>query len=387
MNHRWRLRRRRFYLWAQGVTALAHIVPTLGLAAVLPWPIAVVTGVALCASIAARFLSSRPDGRRGLWVTRLVDEPLCCQWAASLLSLPLFIPSLLSLALLSRVGGVPAFGLRTSALVAYGAALALAVWGVWVRRRLVVVRRLELPITGLSSELDGYRIAQLSDLHIGNFDRRATAARWVARTNALQPNLVVVTGDLVTTGTEFYSDVAEALSGLNAEDGVICILGNHDQWDDARCRALLSAQGLTVLSNGWRAISKSTGTLVIAGLDDPYTGKANLEATLRGRPEGAPTILLSHYPEWFDAAVEYELPLVLSGHTHGGQLGVPFLADRLNLATLTGQRSRGLFRKGASLLYVHAGLGTTGPPIRLGVPPEIALFTLRAALANPGTSA
>jgi hypothetical protein len=192
----------------------------------------------------------------------------------------------------------------------------------------------------------------------------------------LKPDLVVVTGDLVTSGTEFYADVAEALAHVRAPDGVVCILGNHDQWDDRSCRAALRARGIVVLENDQRTIERNGAKLVLAGLDDPYTGKADLNATLSGIPEQSPTILLSHYPEWFEPAAQRKVALVLSGHTHGGQLGVPFFGDRLNLAVLSRQRSRGLYRAGQTYLYVNAGLGTTGPPIRLGVPPEIALFTL-----------
>jgi predicted MPP superfamily phosphohydrolase len=366
------------------VTLIAHLVPSLGFCALLRWPFALTIGGALWAVTAWRLVTLHPEGRRPLWVTRLLDEPLCCQWAASLLSLPLLLPCTLALWEVTRLRVVPGleFGFASSALTAYASGLVLAVWGTWGRRRWFVVRRLEVPIRGLSGEFDGYRVVQLSDLHIGNFDRKAGAARWVARVNGLKPNLVVVTGDLVTSGTEFYPDVAEVLADLRAVDGVICILGNHDQWDEGRCRSLLQARGLTVLTNQWCQITKAGAALIVAGLGDPFTGKADLDVTLRGRPEHAPTLLLSHYPDWFEPAAEKGVDLVLSGHTHGGQLGVPFFADRLNLAALMGQRGRGLFRQGQSAMYVNAGLGTTGPPLRLGIPPEIALIALRSPLAG-----
>jgi predicted MPP superfamily phosphohydrolase len=333
------------------------------------------------AAAAFRLLRLGPDKRRPTWLTRFVDEPLSCHWAASLLATVVFVPTALLGWLLSAARIVPAqaFGVPDAALVAYAVGLITAAWGTWGRRRLVVVRRFELPLAGLGSELDGYRVAQLSDLHIGSYDTIRTGARWVAQTNALAPDLVVVTGDLVTSGTEFYPDVAQVLSELRAADGVLCILGNHDQWNAARFVAALRERGLTVLDNESRAIQRGGATLVVIGLGDPYTGRADLPAALRGRMPGAPTILLSHYPDYFEAAARERVELVLSGHTHGGQLGLPFFADRLNLATLTRQRPRGLFRSGSSHLYVNAGLGTTGPPVRLGVAPEIALFVLRSA--------
>ena len=373
------MKRRRFFWSAQAVTVLMHAVPLLALGTVLSWVASTLVALGLWATTATRLLRLGPDQRRPHWVTRWVDEPLCCHWAASLLGSALFVPFALITLGLRGWSALPG-----AALWAYATGLICAAWGTWGRRRWVVVRNLDLPLARLPNELEGYRVAQLSDLHIGSFDGPRAGARWVRRTNTLKPDLVVVTGDLVTSGTEFYTDAAEVLSGLQAPDGVICILGNHDQWDAGRFEAALRARGLTVLSNDSRVIRRGEAALVIAGLGDPYTEKADLVATLRGRIAGAPTILLSHYPEWFEAAAREQVELVLSGHTHGGQLGVPFLADRFNLATLTRQRPRGLFRSGASWLYVNAGLGTTGPPVRLGVAPEIALFALRSESGTAG---
>lgn len=376
-------KRRRFFWGAQVVTAVMHAVPLLALSAVVPWVASALVVLGLWAGAALRLLRLGPDRRRPAWVTRWVDEPLSWHWAASLLASVSFVPIALVGCALRALGVVPAeaFSVPGAALVAYGIGLATAAWGTWGRRRLVVVRHFELPLAGLGRELDGYRVAQLSDLHIGSYDTVRTGTRWVAQTNALEPDLVVVTGDLVTSGTEFYADVAEVLSGLRAPDGVLCILGNHDQWNAARFEAALRERGLTVLSNESRVIRRGAATLVVIGLGDPYTGKADLPAALRGRLPGAPTILLSHYPDYFEAAAREKVDLVLSGHTHGGQIGLPFLADRINLATLTRQRPRGLFHSGSSRLYVNAGLGTTGPPVRLGVAPEIALFALRSEAA------
>lgn len=359
---------------------MLHAVPLLGLAAVLPWSVSAAAVLGLWAAAARRLLRLGPDRRRPAWVTRWLDEPLSCHWAGSLLATVLFLPVTLLGWGLAIFEVLPAngFSVPRAALVAYAVGLATAAWGTWGRRRLVVVRRFEIALPGLGRELDGYRVAQLSDLHIGSHDTVHTGARWVAQTNALEPDLVVVTGDLVTSGTEFYPDVAEVLSGLRARDGVLCILGNHDQWNAARFVATLRERGLTVLDNESRVIRRGEASLVVIGLGDPYTGKADLPGALRGRVAGAPTILLSHYPDYFEAAARDGVELVLSGHTHGGQLGLPFLADRLNLATLTRQRPRGLFQAGTTRLYVNAGLGTTGPPVRLGVAPEIALFSLRS---------
>jgi hypothetical protein len=194
----------------------------------------------------------------------------------------------------------------------------------------------------------------------------------------LEPDLVAVTGDLVTSGTEFYEDVAEVLGAVRARDGVFVSLGNHDQWDADDLTRRITLRGPAVLRNQWRVVRKGEAELVIAGLDDRMAGLDDLEATLAGRPERAPTVLMSHYPDFFEAAASRRVELVLSGHTHGGQIAVPFMARRASLSTLARQTSHGLHVRGGSRLYVNAGLGTTGPPFRLGIPPEITVFVLRS---------
>jgi hypothetical protein len=264
------------------------------------------------------------------------------------------------------------------ALGCYATGLGISGWSVWVERRRLAIRRIDLIVDGLAPELDGYRIVQLSDLHIGSFDDTSHGLVWSKRANQLGADLAVVTGDLVTAGTEFYPDAAEVVGELRARDGVLVCMGNHDQWDDAQLKQELERRGATVLANSWKLIQRGNGSLVVAGVDDHWTGKGDLARTLEGRPQGVPTVLLAHDPDFVPSASEAGVELVLSGHTHGGQVGVPFLSRWLNLAALTGQRGSGLLRFGKTYSYVSAGLGTTGLPFRLAIPPEIALFTLRA---------
>ncbi|MBX3126071.1 MAG: metallophosphoesterase [Polyangiaceae bacterium] len=313
--------------------------------------------------------------RRPAWLTRCIDEPVFVQWAAAALGLFAMIPGAALWALL-RGAGYP-IALTDVALAAFAAGLALALWGTFVTRRRVTVRHLSVELEGLPDAFDGYRIVQLTDLHIGNFDRVAQGLSWSRLANTLDADLTVVTGDLVTTGTSFYADVAQVLGELAARDGVFVILGNHDQWDGDAFRRVLTEHRLRVLANEWVELRRGDARLLLAGLDDPYVGRADLDRTLAGRPDAVPTILLSHYPDYFERATEHGVALVLAGHTHGGQIGLPLFADRINIATLTGQRGRGLFRQGSASLYVSSGLGTTGPPLRVGVAPEIACITLR----------
>ncbi len=365
-------RRTKFLLVAHGLTGAAYSVPTLALARLLPSSVATAVGLALWIGTSLRFHRIMGDPERPRWLVRWVDEPIFWLWGGSMFALPPFV-LLLPAVLFSSLG------LTDVATACLGLGIALSGWGLWVRRRWVKVRTIEVALAGLPAAFDGYRLVHLSDLHIGSYDPEATGLGWARTANALGADLALVTGDLVTSGTKYYEAAAEVVGALRAKDGTIATLGNHDQWDDEALAEQLTKRGVRVLRNEWVGVERDSETLVIAGVDDLWTEKADLEKTLADRPASSTTVLLAHYPDFFREVTEKRVALTLSGHTHGGQFGVPFLSDRLNLARALGHRPRGLFREGESVLYVNAGLGTTGPPIRLGIPPEIVLMVLRAA--------
>jgi len=294
-------------------------------------------------------------------------------------SLPIAIFALGKLVVFGVLGR--AFDPPTSfALGAYLAALALAVWGVFVRRRWVTTRKFDVVVHGLPPEFDGYRVAQLSDLHIGGFTPPRWGKAWAEISNAASPNLVVVTGDMVSSGVDFHGDIAHVIGSLRADDGVFVSMGNHDYFGDGEpLITLLRSKGAVVLRNEGRTVTRGDASLFVAGVDDTWTRRADLARALEGRMPGVFTLLLAHDPALFPAAAQRGANLVLSGHTHGGQVALPFFPKFLSLGKLAHRFHLGLYRDGNSTLYVHPGLGTTGPPIRLGVAPEIAILTLRAA--------
>ena len=239
------------------------------------------------------------------------------------------------------------------------------------------ISRHTVAITGLPASFSGYRIAQISDLHCGPFTPPARVSRWVRAVNAQNADLVTVTGDLITSGSEYVSAVAACLGELRAPDGVLGCMGNHDYFTDGEGFAReLERNGLDLLRNAGRVIERQQDRLYVAGVDDTWTHRHDLDRALRDRPPGVPIVLLAHDPALFPAAAGRGIDLILSGHTHGGQLAFPLAPRRLNLARLVTPFTAGLYRLDRSILYVNRGLGTTGPPIRLGVRPEIAVFTL-----------
>lgn len=359
-------------------------MPAIALSVWMPAGRATAVAAFVGGAVSWRVVTLAHDRRRARWVTRLLDEPLFVHWGATVVASLLAVPCMAVLGTAAAVLSVESDGLAASACFgSYGLGLVIGAWAVWGRRRFVRVSRVDVEVSGLAAALDGYRIVHLSDLHIGSYDPKDRGMSWVERANALEPDLIAVTGDLVTTGTTFYDDVAEVLGSLRAPGGVFVSLGNHDQWDpDALTRAIES-RGVRVLRNRWVSVEAGGAALRVGGLDDWYTGRDDLDRALCAHPD-EPTILLSHYPRFFEAAARRGADLVLSGHTHGGQLAVPGLARRLNIAALSERWFAGRYRLGSCTLHVSAGLGTTGPPMRLGVAPEIAVLALRATRERKG---
>lgn len=321
-----------------------------------------------------------PDRPRSRWELHLVDEPYFAHFCAALgAAIPIALISVF-IPLAQFLSGRPVTFPFDIALYVYLFWLTVACWGVFVRRRWVKELEIEVPIVGLPRAFDGYRIAHLSDLHVGSLTPRRMAQRWIARTNAKKPDLVAVTGDMVTSGTAFHSDIAELLGELEAKDGVCVAMGNHDYFGDGEPLAsLLRDKGVRVLRNDGWVVERDGARLYVAGVDDNWSKRDDVEKALASRRAGDTTVLLAHDPSMFAEARRAGVELTLSGHTHGGQVAMPFFAKKISLAQLTHEHFLGLYRGGKSAIYVNAGLGTTGPPLRLGVPPEIAVLVLRAA--------
>ena len=273
------------------------------------------------------------------------------------------------------------------ATYAYAAAgLGLSAYGIWSAEQLPTVSRHTLVFDNLPAGLDGLRVAHLSDVHAGIHMSGEKMAGIVARTNALQADLILQTGDMIDISQSFIPDYVRAFRDLHAPLGVVTVLGNHDRYtgENAVIKGVRDA-GQAFVKNGVHVIEHRGAALALIGIDDPRSWRADdpqeddLEAALRVTPPQSEAfrILLAHRPGAFDGAAPRGIPLTLAGHIHGGQFYLPVLG--WSPGRLITKYVMGHFTQGASQLYVSRGIGVVGVPLRVFVPPEIALFELRRA--------
>jgi predicted MPP superfamily phosphohydrolase len=251
------------------------------------------------------------------------------------------------------------------------------------------VNRIELPVRGLPRALSGLRVAQLSDFHFGPHIPAGYLENAVGRAAAEGPDLVALTGDFIDRGPRHLREAAKLFRGLKAPLGVFAVLGNHDfSVHTARgarkhpglagaVADALAAEGVTVLRNKGVRVGRGAAALHVAGVDDLWSGASDLGAALGGACPHTPRVLLAHNPQTVEQLGGRRADLVLSGHTHGGQINLPVLG-RLLLNKQARRYAAGLYPLEGGHLYVNTGVGF-GWRFRFGVRPELAVFTLRSA--------
>jgi uncharacterized protein len=246
----------------------------------------------------------------------------------------------------------------------------------------VVPASLVLP--RLDARFDGYKIAHISDFHADGWMTPGRLLRLVNLVNAEAPDLVAITGDFVTY-SRFRSLIRHAsglvapLRRLRPSDGVFAVLGNHDHKANAQVvRRVLAAGGVLELHNAVRTLRRDGASLHLCGVDDALEGAASLARVVEKLPAGGAAVLLVHEPDVADEiAATGQFDLQLSGHSHGGQVGVPLLRS-LALPKLSRRYPSGLYRVDGMFLYTNRGLGAH-PRFRFNCRPEITIFTLRSA--------
>jgi hypothetical protein len=261
-------------------------------------------------------------------------------------------------------------------------------YGMFYERLNLEISHRRIKIPRLPCVFEGFRVAQLSDIHIGPFMTAEEIRRYVGIANGLKPELVALTGDFVTWDPSTQSAVVDALAGIKAPFGVYGCLGNHEMWakvEDSITR-LFARRGIRIL-RGERAFIRSGGEVInLLGVDfqsrSPMGPRGQrlvreyLQGVDRLLAPGTANILLSHNPNTFDRAAELRIDLSLAGHTHGGQVTLEFIHPDLSPSRLITPYVRGWFEKPGGQLYVNRGIGTIIVPIRFGSPPEITIFEL-----------
>lgn len=241
---------------------------------------------------------------------------------------------------------------------------------------MLTIEHQRISLRRIPKEFDGFRVVQLSDVHHGPFSDRSQIERAVETANRLQPDIIALTGDYISKERQYAAPCAEMLGQLKAKYGVYAVLGNHDHWTDAALITdLFRAEGITVLINEGMRFQKGDSAFWLAGVDDTMVGLEDISLALAGAREDEMKLLLAHNPIILRRAARAAVDLVLSGHTHGGQVairqekGIPARGRKRML--------KGLGRLGQTQIYVNRGLGTVVLPIRYGCPPEVSLLELR----------
>ncbi len=242
----------------------------------------------------------------------------------------------------------------------------------------------EVVLPDLDPRHDGLRIAHLTDVHCGRITPARHVRAAVALANETDPDIVVMTGDYVCMSRREIPLVEKQLAGLRAPQ-VLVTLGNHDYWTSgSRISAAMHANGYTVLRNEHRTIDHAGAALHIVGIDDPVTRRHDVPRAFGSVPGGGTRIVLCHCPEQVNAIAAHGAHLVLSGHTHGGQINLRGLTDRV-FRNMGRRYLGGFYEVGGTKLYVSPGVGFSGVRVRMGrgTQAEVTLFTLRARESRP----
>lgn len=245
--------------------------------------------------------------------------------------------------------------------------------------------RQEIALRRWPARLEGFTIALLSDFHYDPHFSVHPLRSAIGMVNGLHPELIVLTGDFVSmplvgdasTAASAAEPCAQLLRQMQAPHGLWAVMGNHDATTDPeRVTSALRSAGIQVLSNQSTAIERDGARFWLGGVDDVLEGDPDLIAALHDIPPDEPAVLLAHEPDYADHVARHSVDLQLSGHSHGGQVRLPFVRP-LYLPALARKYVWGLYKIGGLTLYTNPGLGTVGIPARWNCPPEITLLSLR----------
>ena len=275
---------------------------------------------------------------------------------------------------MSRRSFLKCASLAIGAATVGGAVDALAIEPHWFK-----VTRHNIVVPNLPSKWDGVTIAQISDIHVGPNSTLAHAREIVDMCNDLRPDVIALTGDYVSKANAITQALVEVLRDLRAGVGKFAVLGNHDYWANATgVIASLRSAGIPLLKNSHRIVTRAGEPLCFAGVDDLFTGRSDAAQALAGVPRGTARILLCHNPDYAEELpAEPRVDLMLAGHTHGGQVVLPFIGPPV-LPIKHRKYAAGLVTGPRCGVFVSRGLGMVGAPIRFNCRPELPLITMKS---------
>lgn len=307
---------------------------------------------------------------------RVGSALMCWGWVADICALVTFLRSRIKTPFSS---GRRQF-LNTTA-TAICAAPAVALTTGMIIRKDFQVKEFDLKIAGLPKDLQGLRLLQLSDIHMGTYFSANDLRRVVDASNNLRADLAFVTGDLITNPSDPLDDCLAELKRLKSASGAWGCLGNHESISMVSDYATAQArkQNLFFLRKEAQELKFGNARLNLVGVDHQFKRQGYLVGVEELVKRDALNLLLSHNPDVFPLAAKQGFDLILSGHTHGGQINLEVANSNLNIVDLVTPYTKGLYEKPGSTLYVTSGLGTIGVPVRLGAPPEITLIRLCAS--------
>jgi uncharacterized protein len=250
-----------------------------------------------------------------------------------------------------------------------------------IEPRWIEIVHLELTLPCLSPAFDGYKLVQFSDIHVDTGKTNDHLHRVVELVNQQRPDAVAITGDFVThtSAAGIAPALIEPLRRLQPNDVTVAVLGNHDHWTDpAGVRQVLRESGIIDLSNGVHTLRRGDAAFHLAGVDDYWERQDRLDNVLAALPGDDAAVLLAHEPDYADiSAATGRFDLQISGHSHGGQVVIPFIGP-LVLPTYAEKYPLGRYQVGNMIQYTNRGVGTINPSVRFNCRPEITVFTLRA---------
>ncbi|HJQ15039.1 MAG TPA: metallophosphoesterase [Anaerolineales bacterium] len=259
-------------------------------------------------------------------------------------------------------------------------------YSLWVEPNLFTVETVHLKLPRLSRQFSGLRLAQISDIHMGGW-MNPTRLQYVADLVLEEkPDVLLITGDFVIghdpvdISPQMVDDLIFGLSRLASSIPTFAVLGNHDYWTDVETvRQMLSTSGITELTNAVFTLKSGVETLHLCGVDDVWKGDVRLDHVIAQLPDESSAILLAHEPDFADtSAATGRFDLQLSGHTHGGQVVLPFIGPPI-LPYLGRKYPSGLYRVREMFQYTNRGVGMARLPLRINCPPEITIFVLEGA--------